>query len=48
VISTDAHSRRGMGYVRWGVTMARRAGLEPEHVLNTLDAARFLERVRPV
>ena len=47
VVSTDAHSRRGMGYLRWGVTMARRAGLEPGDILNTLDAERFRETVRP-
>jgi DNA polymerase (family 10) len=47
VISTDAHSRRSMGYLRWGVTMARRAGLEARDVLNTLDAPSFQDRVRP-
>lgn len=35
VISSDAHSRAGLGVLRWGVTVARRAWLTPEHVLNT-------------
>ena len=35
VISSDAHSRRGLGALRWGVVVARRAWLEPGDVLNT-------------
>ena len=35
VISTDAHSTRDLDYMRYGVEQARRAGLEPAHVLNT-------------
>jgi len=35
VISTDAHSARGFARLRWGTTVARRAWLEPRHVLNT-------------
>jgi DNA polymerase (family 10) len=37
VISSDAHSRQAFGVLRWGVTVARRAWLEPRHVLNTLS-----------
>ena len=35
VISSDAHSSRGFGALRWGVVVARRAWLEPADVLNT-------------
>jgi DNA polymerase (family 10) len=35
VISRDAHSRHGLGALRWGVVVARRAWLRPEDVLNT-------------
>jgi DNA polymerase (family 10) len=35
VIDTDAHSTGGFGMLRWGVTVARRAWLEPADVLNT-------------
>lgn len=34
-ISTDAHSVAALGLTRWGVAVARRAWLTPEHVLNT-------------
>jgi DNA polymerase (family X) len=48
VVSVDAHSTRGFGVLRYGVTMARRAGLKAAEVLNTLPAAEFAARVRPV
>jgi DNA polymerase (family 10) len=35
VIDSDAHSPAALGVVRWGVTVARRAWLEPGDVLNT-------------
>ena len=35
VISSDAHSRQALAYTRWGVSMARRAWLQPADVLNT-------------
>jgi len=47
VVSVDAHSTRGFGVLRYGVAMARRGGLTPAEVLNTLPAADFAERVRP-
>jgi DNA polymerase (family 10) len=34
-IDSDAHSPSALGNVRWGVTVARRAWLEPADVLNT-------------
>ena len=38
VISTDAHAPAAFELLRWGVTVARRAWLEPGDVLNTLGA----------
>ncbi len=35
VISSDAHSRQALAYTRWGVSIARRAWLQPADVLNT-------------
>ena len=40
VVSTDAHSVTALGNLRWGVQIARRAWIEPGHVLNTLDLRR--------
>lgn len=42
VISSDAHSRPGLGALRWGIVVARRAWLGPGDVLNTrpFDALR--------
>ena len=47
VISTDAHSVRGMENFRWGVDMARRGWVRKGEVLNTLDVDGFREAVRP-
>ena len=46
VISSDAHSRRGFGVLGWGAIVARRAWLEPRHVLNTYPFDDFLARLR--
>jgi DNA polymerase (family 10) len=46
VISSDAHSRRGLAALRWGVVVARRAWLEPGDVLNTLPFDRFRSGLR--
>lgn len=35
VISSDAHSKEALGVLTWGVTVARRAWLGPDDVLNT-------------
>jgi DNA polymerase (family X) len=48
VVSVDAHSTRELENVRYGVDMARRGWLERDEVLNTLPAAEFERRVRPV
>ena len=47
VISTDAHSVRGMENFRWGVDMARRGWVRKGEVLNTRDVDAFREAVRP-
>jgi DNA polymerase (family 10) len=39
VISTDAHSTRGLEVMRCGVLQARRAGLEPQDIVNTRSLA---------
>jgi DNA polymerase (family 10) len=41
VISTDAHSVRGLGVMRCGVLQARRAGLTAADVVNTLPWNEF-------
>jgi DNA polymerase (family 10) len=46
VIDSDAHSPAALGNLRWGVTVARRAWLEPGDVLNTRDAASFRASLR--
>ena len=38
VISSDAHAPAAFGLLRWGIVVARRAWLEPQHVLNTRSA----------
>jgi DNA polymerase (family X) len=48
VVSVDAHSTRELENLRYGVDMARRGWLERDEVLNTLPAAEFERRVRPV
>jgi DNA polymerase (family X) len=46
VISTDAHARTAFGRLRWGVLVARRAWLQPEHVLNTRTFDQFRASLR--
>ena len=46
VISSDAHSREGLGVLKWGVTVARRAWFEPSDVLNTRPFEDFRGRLR--
>jgi DNA polymerase (family 10) len=36
VVSTDAHAPAALGWMRWGVTVARRAWLRPSDILNTM------------
>jgi DNA polymerase (family 10) len=46
VIASDAHSQAGLGVLRWGVQVARRAWVEPADVLNTLPLAAFRGALR--
>jgi DNA polymerase (family X) len=45
VIDTDAHSIAQLEFMRYGVFMARRAGVGPERVLNTMPPDAFRERL---
>jgi DNA polymerase (family 10) len=47
VLSSDAHSIKGIAAVRWAVAMARRARIKKDQVLNTLPPDEFAARVRP-
>ncbi len=46
IISTDAHLKDQMGYMRYGVAVARRAWLRKEDVLNTLTLPEFQNWLR--
>ncbi|MBZ5556856.1 MAG: DNA polymerase/3'-5' exonuclease PolX [Acidobacteriia bacterium] len=46
VISTDAHAIKEFSRLRWGVAVARRAWLEPVHVLNTRPFDAFRAALR--
>ena len=41
-VDSDAHNTRELDYVRWGITQARRAWVEPAVVLNTRSRAELL------
>lgn len=41
-IGTDAHSIAHLGFMRFGIGVARRAWCEPQHILNTLPLAGVL------
>lgn len=47
VVSTDSHTTHNLGFIRYGVTMARRGWLEKADVLNTLPAEKLLAALRP-
>jgi DNA polymerase (family 10) len=46
IVDSDAHSPTTLGNIRWGVTVARRAWLEPADVLNTQPVDRFRASLR--
>ena len=46
VVSSDAHSTGALDVLKWGVTVARRAWLEPSDVLNTRPFDDFRSRLR--
>jgi len=41
-IETDAHSVAHLGFMRFGIGVARRAWCEPQHILNTLSLEQLL------
>ena len=43
VISTDAHATESLNNTRYGVGVARRAWCQPQHILNTMPTAEFLQ-----
>ena len=43
VLNSDAHGVRELSYLRYGIGIARRAWLTPEHILNTRSAAALQE-----
>jgi len=47
VISTDAHSTKGLATMRYGVQMARRGWIEKKDVINTLPVEKMLATLRP-
>ncbi len=49
VISTDAHTTRGLLAMRYGVEMARRGWIEKKDVINTLSLEKLLAglKVKP-
>ena len=48
VVSSDAHSARGLGAVRWAVGLARRARLKKSQVLNALPPDELAARIKPL
>lgn len=46
VIDSDAHSPAALGNLRWGISVARRAWLEPADVLNTRSLELFRSMLR--
>jgi DNA polymerase (family X) len=47
VISTDAHSTRGLSLMRYGVQTARRGWIEKKDVINTFSIEELLAALRP-
>lgn len=45
-INPDAHSTEGLRYMETGVLIARKAGLRPDRILNTLSLARVTEKLQ--
>jgi DNA polymerase (family 10) len=45
-IGADAHSVAGLGYVEFGVAMARKGWLGPEHILNSRPVGEFVAYAR--
>jgi DNA polymerase (family X) len=47
VIDTDSHDARNLGRMSYGIRQLKRAWLQPEDVINTLPASKFLKTLRP-
>lgn len=45
-INPDAHNLKGIQDIRYGVYSARRAGLQKDQCLNTLDANSFIKKIK--
>jgi DNA polymerase (family 10) len=45
-ISTDAHSEKQLEYMHFGVSLARRAWIPPERIVNTWDVDKLLQWVK--
>ena len=41
-IETDSHSTAHLSFMRFGISVARRAWCEPQHILNTLPVEEVL------
>jgi DNA polymerase (family X) len=48
VINTDSHDPGSLSQIRFGITQAKRAGLEAKHVLNTLSYKRLLTKLKKI
>ena len=46
VINTDAHSISNLDLMKFGITQARRAGIVPGNVLNTLPMVELKKRLK--
>ncbi|MEQ1828717.1 MAG: DNA polymerase/3'-5' exonuclease PolX [Pirellula sp.] len=46
VVNTDAHSIANLDLMKYGITQARRAGVVPAQVLNTLPLAKLLQQLQ--
>jgi len=46
VIDSDAHSPTALGGLRWGVSLARRAWLQADDILNTRSLETFRSMLR--
>src|SRR5256714_8858256 len=46
VLYTDAHNQRGLGFMRFAVSVARRAGLTAADVMNTRPLPEFLKSLK--
>jgi len=46
VINTDSHNLESLDYMKYGVDVARRGGLEKGDILNTLSLEKFIEKFK--